>query len=108
MPARSHKKAAPPDQDEAIPPINDLENAPDTPLEIPPAGWKNTYKRAGKKFSLDRCTMAAGSLVPFDLTVHGLVVRSGQTISMTVQNVNLTPTGTQVFGFLGGYYWPLQ
>ena len=62
MPARSHKKAAPPDQDEAIPPINDLENAPDTPLEIPPAGWKNTFKRAGKKFSLDRCTMAAGSL----------------------------------------------
>ncbi len=48
--------------DEAIPPINDLENGPDTPLDIPPAGWKNTFKRAGKKFSTDRCTMAAGSL----------------------------------------------
>ena len=48
--------------DEAIPPINQLEDAPDTPLEIPPAGWKNTFQRAIKKFSLDRCTMAAGSL----------------------------------------------
>ena len=48
--------------DEAIPPIDHLEGAPDSPLEIPPAGWKNTFKRAMKKFSLDRCTMAAGSL----------------------------------------------
>jgi membrane protein len=48
--------------DEAIPPVRDLEGGPDNPLEIPPAGWKNTFKRAVKKFSLDRCTMAAGSL----------------------------------------------
>ena len=48
--------------DEALPPIAKLENAPDNPLEIPAAGWKSTFKRAVKKFSLDRCTMAAGSL----------------------------------------------
>ena len=47
---------------EAIPPVSHLEGGPDSPLEIPPAGWKNTFKRAIKKFSLDRCTMAAGSL----------------------------------------------
>ena len=48
--------------DEAIPPVSHMEGGPDNPLEIPPAGWKNTFKRAIKKFSLDRCTMAAGSL----------------------------------------------
>jgi membrane protein len=47
---------------EAIPPVDQMEGGPDNPLEIPPAGWKNTFKRAIKKFSLDRCTMAAGSL----------------------------------------------
>lgn len=48
--------------DEAIPPVRETQGGPDSPLEIPPAGWKNTVKRAAKKFSLDRCTMAAGSL----------------------------------------------
>jgi membrane protein len=48
--------------DEAIPPIRDMEDAPDNPLEIGPTGWKNTLKRSMKKFSLDRCTMAAGNL----------------------------------------------
>jgi membrane protein len=47
---------------EAIPPVDQLEGGPDTPLDIGPAGWKNTLKRSMKKFSLDRCTMAAGSL----------------------------------------------
>jgi hypothetical protein len=47
---------------EAIPPIRDMEGGPDTPLDIGPTGWKNTLKRSMKKFSLDRCTMAAGSL----------------------------------------------
>jgi membrane protein len=51
-----------PDDHEAIPPVRELEGGPDTPLDIPPAGWKNTFQRAVKKFSLDRCTMAAGSL----------------------------------------------
>ena len=54
------KKTAPPD--EAIPPVDQMKGGPDTPLDIPPAGWKNTFQRAGQKFSLDRCTMAAGSL----------------------------------------------
>ncbi len=48
--------------DEAIPPVDRMEGGPDNPLEIEPSGWKNTFKRAGKKFSLDRCPMAAGSL----------------------------------------------
>ena len=47
---------------EAIPPIRNMEGGPDNPLEIGPTGWKNTLKRSIKKFSLDRCTMAAGSL----------------------------------------------
>lgn len=57
---KRNDEATPPD--EAIPPVDQMEGGPDTPLDIPPAGWKNTVKRAAKKFSLDRCTMAAGSL----------------------------------------------
>ncbi len=57
---QSEAPADPPD--EAIPPVRDLKGGPDNPLEIPPSGWKNTFTRAAKKFSLDRCTMAAGSL----------------------------------------------
>jgi membrane protein len=48
--------------DEAIPPVDQMEGGPDSPLDIEPVGWKNTFKRAAKKFSTDRCTMAAGSL----------------------------------------------
>ena len=47
---------------EAIPPVRDLEGGPGSPLEIGKAGWLNTFKRAGKKFGTDRCSMAAGSL----------------------------------------------
>ena len=47
---------------EAIPPVRDLEGGPSNPLEIGKTGWRNTLKRAGKKFSTDRCSMAAGSL----------------------------------------------
>jgi membrane protein len=47
---------------EAIPPVQDLEGGPDSPLEISKTGWLNTFKRAAKKFSKDRCSMAAGSL----------------------------------------------
>jgi membrane protein len=35
---------------------------PETPLELSGTGWKNTLKRTGKKFSVDRCAMTAGSL----------------------------------------------
>src|ERR1700761_3960173 len=48
--------------DEALPPLKQVEGGPDNPLEIGATGWKNTLKRSVKKFSLDRCTMAAGSL----------------------------------------------
>jgi membrane protein len=47
---------------ETIPPQREMSGGPSSPLEIPPAGWRNTLKRALKKFSLDRCSMAAGSL----------------------------------------------
>lgn len=47
---------------EAIPPQREMAAGPDSPLEIPPSGWRNTLKRTIKKFSRDRCSMAAGSL----------------------------------------------
>jgi membrane protein len=47
---------------ESIPPQSQVEGGPETPLELGGTGWKNTLKRAGKKFTLDRCSMTAGSL----------------------------------------------
>jgi membrane protein len=47
---------------ETIPPRNETSGGPQTPLELGETGWKNTVKRAGKKFALDRCSMTAGSL----------------------------------------------
>jgi len=47
---------------ESIPPQSQVEGGPDTPLELGATGWKNTLKRAGKKFTRDRCSMTAGSL----------------------------------------------
>jgi membrane protein len=47
---------------ETIPPQNEVSGGPDTPLELGAAGWKNTLKRAGKKFVRDRCSMTAASL----------------------------------------------
>ena len=47
---------------ESIPPQSKVTGGPDTPLELGGTGWKNTLKRAGKKFALDRCSMTAGSL----------------------------------------------
>ena len=47
---------------ESIPPVNQMSGGPDTPLDIGGTGWKNTLKRAGKKFTRDRCSMTAGSL----------------------------------------------
>ena len=46
----------------AIPPRSEVSGGPETPLEIGPAGWRNTFRRAGKKFVRDRCSMTAGSL----------------------------------------------
>ena len=47
---------------ETIPPQNKVSGGPRTPLEIGETGWRNTLKRAGKKFVRDRCSMTAGSL----------------------------------------------
>jgi membrane protein len=47
---------------ESIPPQNKVSGGPDTPLELGGTGWKNTLKRAAKKFSTDRCSMTAASL----------------------------------------------
>jgi len=47
---------------ESIPPQNEVSGGPATPLELGGTGWKDTFKRAGKKFVLDRCSMTAGSL----------------------------------------------
>ncbi|HEX4092191.1 MAG TPA: YihY/virulence factor BrkB family protein [Trebonia sp.] len=45
-----------------IPPRSEVSGGPETPLELGAAGWRNTLKRTGKKFVLDRCSMTAGSL----------------------------------------------
>ena len=47
---------------ETIPPQSQVSGGPETPLELGGTGWRNTLKRAGKKFVRDRCTMTAGSL----------------------------------------------
>jgi membrane protein len=47
---------------ESIPPQKAVSGGPDTPLELGGTGWKNTLKRSVKKFTLDRCSMTAGSL----------------------------------------------
>jgi membrane protein len=47
---------------ETIPPQSQVSGGPETPLELGATGWKNTLKRTGKKFTLDRCSMTAGSL----------------------------------------------
>jgi len=57
QPRRDQPQAA-----ESIPPQNAVSGGPDTPLDLGEAGWKNTLKRTGKKFALDRCSMTAGSL----------------------------------------------
>ena len=47
---------------ESIPPQSKVSGGPDNPLELGATGWKDTLKRTGKKFVLDRCSMTAGSL----------------------------------------------
>jgi len=47
---------------ETIPPQSQVSGGPETPLDLGGTGWKNTFKRAGKKFTRDRCSMTAGSL----------------------------------------------
>jgi membrane protein len=47
---------------ETIPSQRKVSGGPETPLDLGGTGWKNTFKRAGKKFTRDRCSMTAGSL----------------------------------------------
>jgi membrane protein len=47
---------------ETIPPQKEVSGGPQTPLELGGTGWKNTFKRTGKKFARDRCSITAGSL----------------------------------------------
>jgi membrane protein len=47
---------------EAIPPQTDVSGGPRTPLEIGETGWLKTFKRTGRKFVRDRCSMTAGAL----------------------------------------------
>jgi len=47
---------------ESIPPQTRVSGRPNNPLELGGSGWKNTFKRTGKKFVRDRCSMTAGSL----------------------------------------------
>jgi hypothetical protein len=49
----------------AIPPQREVSGGPSSPLEIGETGWRNTFKRTGKKFVRDRCSRTAGSLVSF-------------------------------------------
>jgi membrane protein len=50
------------DEQNTIPPLRDIEGAPETPLELGETGWRHVIKRAAKEFTADRCTMTAGSL----------------------------------------------
>jgi hypothetical protein len=53
-------------------------------------------------------TTASTGVLPVDLTGKGIIIRSGQAISMVGQNISLVPAGTQIWGLLAGYFWPLQ
>ena len=61
-PRQDRPVEAGPEGQESIPPQSQVEGGPETPLELGGTGWKNTFKRAGKKFTRDRCSMTAGSL----------------------------------------------
>src|ERR1700733_1717373 len=60
--ARADAAAESGDEQNTIPPLRDIEDAPETPLELGETGWRHVIKRAGKEFATDRCTMTAGSL----------------------------------------------
>ncbi len=47
---------------ESIPPQRSVSGGPDTPMDIGATGWRNTFRRTGRKFVRDRCGMTAASL----------------------------------------------
>jgi membrane protein len=46
----------------SIPPQSQVSGGPRTPLGIGGTGWLNTFKRTGKKFVRDRCSMTGAAL----------------------------------------------
>jgi membrane protein len=95
---------------ETIPPNRKVQGGPDSPLELGAAGWRNTLKRTGKKFTRDRCSMTAGSLAyhwflamfPAVIAVLGVVtlVKVGAgTLRHLVNGLNtaLPPGASSVF-----------
>jgi membrane protein len=48
--------------EQEVPPPDKIPGAPDTPLELGRAGWRDLLKRSAKEFKADRCTMTAASL----------------------------------------------
>ena len=53
MTALNPRRGRPAGQEE-IPPQQEVSGGPETPLELGGTGWKNTFKRTGKKFVRDR------------------------------------------------------
>lgn len=45
-------------------------------------------------------------VAPFPGVTEGIRVKSNQSIQLQVTNVSLPGAGTQIFGFLGGWYYP--
>jgi membrane protein len=107
-PRRSSRPSV--DQQRSIPPERQVSGGPDSPLELGAAGWRNTFKRTGKKFVRDRCSMTAGSLAyhwflalfPAIIAILGLItlVRVGSgTLKHLVNGLNkaLPPEASKVF-----------
>jgi membrane protein len=106
IPGRGKHAAPEETSEETIPPQNEVSGGPDNPLELGETGWKNTIKRAGKKFVRDRCTMTAGSLAyhwflalfPAIIALLGVfsLIRIGQSqVTQLVKGLNTAlPPGT--------------
>lgn len=45
-------------------------------------------------------------VAPFPGTTEGIRITSGQSVQLQVNNISLVAGGTQIFGFLGGWYYP--
>src|SRR5580704_10289827 len=95
------------DEQNTIPPLRDIEDAPESPLELGETGWWHVIKRAGKEFTTDRCTMTAGSLAyhwflalfPALIALLGLTSLAhlgGGTVTRLVNGLNTAlPQGAQ-------------